>query len=48
MDVYKLPVHLRNFYYNQLVEAKKAEQENIKKSQKASNTPKGPNINVRK
>jgi hypothetical protein len=25
MDVYKLPTHLRRFYYNQLVESKKKE-----------------------
>jgi hypothetical protein len=25
MDVYKLPTHLRRFYYNQLVESKKRE-----------------------
>lgn len=48
MDVYKLPIHLRNFYYNQLVEAKKKETEDVKKSTKTSNTTNGPNVRVRK
>jgi len=48
MDVYKLPIHLRNFYYNQLVEAKKKENDDVKKSSKSSNTTNGPNIRVRK
>jgi hypothetical protein len=48
MDVYRLPVHLRNFYYKELVEAKKKENENTKKSQQASQPARGPNITVRK
>lgn len=48
MDVYKLPIHLRNFYYNQLVEVKKKETEDVKKSAKTSNTTNGPNVRVRK
>jgi hypothetical protein len=31
-DLYKMPTYLRNFYYNKLVEAKKAESEQVKKS----------------
>jgi hypothetical protein len=48
--VYRLPIHLRNFYYKQLVDAKKKEQEEMKKSQKnmKGSSPKGPNIRVRK
>lgn len=34
-DVYKMPVHLRNFYYNKLVEAKKKENESVQKSNRA-------------
>ena len=34
MDVYRLPVHLRNFYYKQLSDAKKKEQEDMKKTSK--------------
>ena len=30
MDLYKMPTHLRNFYYNKLVEAKKKESEAVK------------------
>jgi hypothetical protein len=43
-----LPIHLRNFYYNQLIETKKKEQEEVKKSQKTTNTNKGPGVRVRK
>jgi len=46
--VYKLPVHLRRFYYKELIEAKKKEQEQMKKSKPNSSSPKGPNIRVRK
>jgi hypothetical protein len=48
--VYRLPIHLRNFYYKQLVDAKKKEQEEMKKAQKntGGSSPKGPNIRVRK
>ena len=48
MDVYKLPIHLRNFYYKELIEAKKKESENTKKSQKQSSQTNGPNIRMRK
>ncbi len=48
MDVYRLPVHLRNFYYKQLVDAKKKEQDDMKKSSKPTNNSNGPNIRVRK
>ena len=48
MDVYRLPVHLRNFYYKQLSDAKKKEQDDKKKTSKTSNTANGPNIRVRK
>jgi hypothetical protein len=48
MDVYRLPVHLRNFYYKELIDAKKKENDNVKQSQK--NTPKtsSPNVRVRR
>ena len=32
-DVYHMPIHLRNFYYNKLVELKKKEAEQIKQAQ---------------
>ena len=48
MDVYRLPVHLRNFYYKQLVEAKKKESEDVKKASNSNSKPTGPNIRVRK
>lgn len=31
-DLYRMPTYLRNFYYNKLVEAKKSEAEQVKKS----------------
>ena len=48
--VYRLPVHIRMFYYKQLADAKKKEQEQVKKSQKQQqgSYPKGPNVRVRK
>ena len=36
MDLYKMPTHLRNFYYNKLVEAKKKENEQVETVNKAS------------
>ena len=35
-DVYNMPIYLRNYYYNKLVETRKKENEEIKKSQKKS------------
>tara|TARA_A200000159_G_scaffold162020_1_gene185041 strand:- start:3258 stop:3461 length:204 start_codon:yes stop_codon:yes gene_type:complete len=47
--VYRLPVHIRTFYYKQLAEAKEKEEEQLKKSSKSPNSQaKGPNVNVRK
>jgi hypothetical protein len=37
-----MPVHLRNFYYKKLVDAKKAENESIKKQSSSPNRPKTP------
>jgi hypothetical protein len=48
MDVYRLPIHLRNFYYKELIDAKKKEVENNQKSQKSSTQSNGPNVRVRK
>lgn len=31
MDLYKMPTHLRNFYYKKLVDAKEKEAEQVKK-----------------
>lgn len=36
MDVYRLPIHLRNFYYRMLGDAKQKESEQIKKANDAS------------
>ena len=35
-DVYEMPIYLRNFYYQELIDSKKQENDNIKKhTQKA-------------
>jgi len=47
-DVYRLPVHLRNFYYKELVDAKKRENDATTKAQKSSQQSKGPGVRVRK
>jgi len=36
MELYKMPTHLRRFYYNKLVESKKKENEDTKKAQSAN------------
>jgi hypothetical protein len=46
--VYRLPVHLRNFYYKELVDAKEAEKKSAEKNQSTSPITKGPNVKVRK
>ena len=44
MDLYKIPTHLRNFYYNKLVDAKKKEAEQVKKS---SQTTKNSKVRIK-
>ena len=39
-DVYRMPVHLRNFYYKQLLDTKKKENESAKAIKQ--NSPKSP------
>ena len=45
-DVYEMPVYLRNFYYKQLSETRKKENDDIKKSNQKSQVSK-PQINPR-
>jgi hypothetical protein len=40
MELYHMPVHLRNFYYKKLVEAKEKENEQTKKANTPSNSSK--------
>ena len=47
-DVYKMPVHLRNFYYNKLVEAKKKENESVNKAKKANNISAPSKVRVKR
>ena len=48
LDVYQLPVYLRRFYFNQLLDAKKEERKQVEKQQnrQKSNTAR-PNISNR-
>ena len=48
LDVYQLPVYLRRFYFNQLLDAKKEERKQVEKQQnrQKSNTTR-PNISNR-
>jgi hypothetical protein len=39
-EVYHMPVYLRRFYFNKLIELKKKEAEEAKKVQSKSKTPK--------
>jgi hypothetical protein len=38
MELYKMPTYLRMFYYNKLVDSKKKEADEVKKSNKANNS----------
>jgi len=40
MDLYNMPIHLRNFYYKKLVESKEKETEQIKKTNSSTNSSK--------
>ena len=48
--VYRLPIHIRRFYYKELADTKKKESDEVKKSQKKQQgtSAKGPNVRVRK
>jgi len=41
-DIYEMPIYLRNFYYNKLVETRKKENEEIKKAQQKSKSKTNP------
>ena len=45
-DVYEMPIYLRNFYYKQLSDTRKKENDEIKKANQKSNISK-PAINPR-
>lgn len=46
MDMYKMPTHLRNFYYNKLLDAKKKEMEQINKANSQSSSSRLPKVRV--
>jgi len=39
-----MPIHIRNFYYNKLIQSKKTEKEQTEKSKKNIGPSKGPNL----
>ena len=41
-DVYDMPIYLRNFYYKQLVDTRKKENDEMKKAQQKSKPPMNP------
>tara|TARA_Y100001937_G_scaffold581_1_gene678 strand:- start:61 stop:300 length:240 start_codon:yes stop_codon:yes gene_type:complete len=45
-DIYDLPIYLRNFYYQKLVDTRKKENEEIKKANQKAKS-KSPSINPR-
>ena len=45
-DVYEMPIYLRNFYYKELSDTRKKENEEIKKAQRRTKTSK-PTFNPR-
>jgi len=47
-DVYDMPIYLRNFYYNKLIETRKQENDEVRKAQqKNKSTVAKPAINPR-
>lgn len=45
-EVYTMPIHWRKFYFNKLLEAKKAEKKEMDKINKKGN--RGPSVRVKK
>ena len=41
-DIYEMPIYLRNYYYNKLVETRKKENDEIKKAQQKSKPTMNP------
>ena len=41
-DVYTMPIYLRNFYYKQLVDTRKKENEEVKKANQKSKSQTNP------
>ena len=46
-DVYDMPVYLRRFYYKELVDSKKKENDEMKKAQQKSKVSSRPTTNPR-
>ena len=43
-DVYSMPVYLRRFYLNTLVEQRKKEEKEVEKAQRQQNSPQDPRL----
>ena len=41
-DIYEMPIYLRNFYYKKLIDTRKKENEEVKKSNQKSKTQTNP------
>ena len=46
-DIYEMPIYLRNFHYNKLVETRKKENEAAKKAQQKNKSISRPTTNPR-
>ena len=46
-DIYEMPIYLRNYYYNKLVETRTKENEEVKKSQQKNKSISKPPMNPR-
>ena len=46
-DIYEMPIYLRNYYYQKLVDTRKKENEETKKAQNKNNSTSRPAINPR-
>lgn len=46
-DIYSLPIRIRNYYYRQLSDAKKAESKSVSDSTKNTKSPKSAGSKVR-
>jgi len=46
-DIYEMPIYLRNYYYNKLVETRTKENKEVKKSQQKNKSISKPPMNPR-
>ena len=46
-DIYEMPIYLRNYYYQKLVDTRKKENDEVKKANQRNKTASRPAINPR-